>query len=613
MDEKPITDIPESKNEMVLAKIRVTMDFSQATLDWFIEIQNIKETSVELASLPVDEKRLQEIVKKPKEIRHEQGRLIFKGIMCEQEEKALKRLSEDGSYRQAIQKLYRESQIWFLEKKGDLIFSKDALKRLSELKSDWEKFLKDLVEEETKEYFVKLGVSKEKLPSIEVTINQYEGSLEWMLVIAIIGVTSQFFAEYPKIKKGMKELSEDFCKYIINPIKTRLGKRVSKDSYDILKSEADKINLLPPPPEEKLVSIDIRPIVPDADISELTQLMFVGLMGAYKEVEKVLKDFHDKNDKPSHGFLFIESLVHQPLPKLKDKDSNYYHKEAWIIHPFPYRLALHSLFLTDEKIAHMDFPMKFDDSVFTKHIYERWIKENHTCDKCDESKQNNELKFEKLNEIFIDTQEFLNLFFAIVAKETREVLEHNANKLADGYSKYCLNNFKNLLENLRSLHFGNERVCNDKKMTSFLIPIASSQIFYGDLFVCVPHFDDKKDEDKLKKLASELLRCVKEHYVPALALIHEHFFEKLVASKITKDIDEKGISSKDNSSDKYIKYLTDPYLLTFNSERIIKMEYQSSICRREKEKNRPAPCYSCDYFGWEKSSDNVVEKYLHKL
>src|SRR5574337_670309 len=87
---------------------------------------------------------------------------------------------------------------------------------------------------------------------------------------------------------------------------------------------------------------------PEADISELIQLMFVGLMGAYKEVEKVLKDFHDENDKPSHGFLFIESLVHQPLyknPVCKDKS------KIWTFSPFPYRVARNSLFKTDEEIV----------------------------------------------------------------------------------------------------------------------------------------------------------------------------------------------------------------------------------------------------------------------
>lgn len=66
--------------QTVLVRIRVTMGFSQATLAWFKEIQ----------------------------------------------------------------KLYKESQIWFTEKEGDLIFSK--------FKSDWEKVLKGLAEKETREY-----------------------------------------------------------------------------------------------------------------------------------------------------------------------------------------------------------------------------------------------------------------------------------------------------------------------------------------------------------------------------------------------------------------------------------------------------------------------------
>lgn len=133
-------------------------------------------------------------------------------------------------------------------------------------------------------------------------------------------------------------------------------------------------------------------------------------------------------------------------------------------------------------------------------------------------------------------------------------------------------------------------------MTCFLIPIASSQIFYGDLFVCVPHFDNN---NKLRQLATDLIKCVKDHYVPALALIHEHFFEDLVTRNKKQKIEKVDLSI--------------PYKLTLGEKSNVEMpDYKSPICRSigdETVKN----CYDCQYFGWEESSDNVVEKYLHKL
>jgi len=148
--------------------------------------------------------------------------------------------------------------------------------------------------------------------------------------------------------------------------------------------------------------------VADADISELVQLCFVGLMGAYKEVEKVLKDFHDKNDKPSHGFLFIESLVHQPLYLEPEKSEN----TIWTFSPFPYRLARHSLFMIDEEIAQKDILIRLDASIFTRHMYNYWNKkrwrDRYFCDY---------LEFVSLNEIFIETPEYSDAFFAIVQEE----------------------------------------------------------------------------------------------------------------------------------------------------------------------------------------------------
>lgn len=336
------------------------------------------------------------------------------------------------------------------------------------------------------------------------------------------------------------------------------------------------------------------------DISELIQLMFVGLMGAYKEIENILKTFHDENDKPSRGFLFIESLVHQPLyknPVCQDKS------KIWTFSPFPYRVARNSLFKTDEEIVREETLIRLDDSVFTQQIYERWKDNKRSCPYLD---------FIGLNEIFINILEFPDPFFAIVKKDkdTDKILQEKIEKLQDiacEYSIKSLEKLRRIINALRLLHFD-----ESKTMTSFLIPIASSQIFYGDLFVCVPQFDYDKDEDKLKlkKLASELLRCVKKHYVPALALIHEHFFEKLIAPEIKKVINEETFTSEEKQ-EKVVGLLINPCDLKLPDGTLLKESYKSSICRREK--NRPASCWSCDYFGWEESSDNVVEKYLHKL
>lgn len=329
-----------------------------------------------------------------------------------------------------------------------------------------------------------------------------------------------------------------------------------------------------------------------ADISELIQLMFVGLMGANNEINKVLKAFHEKHDKPSHGFLFYEFLVHQPLYKKPPTDSFY---NTWIFSPFPHRLARRSLVMTEEEIAKNEILINMAIDQFTQRLYKFWKNKN---DKDVNIKDILNLEFMPLETPFIDPQKFYNPFFVKISNYTINKMEELYGKLIDPANKISNKSFETL-KKLRGPLLGDEN-----ELTSLLIPIASSEIFYGDLMVLIPYFkkieiEEIEYENKLKQLASELLKCVKKHYVPALALIHEHFFENLISKR--KDI---GINE-----------LMDTYDVCLHNDKIGGL-YNSPICRRATKvdkSERVKSCYECEYFGWEESSDNVVEKYLHKL
>lgn len=345
------------------------------------------------------------------------------------------------------------------------------------------------------------------------------------------------------------------------------------------------------------------------EISELIQLMFVGLMGANREIKKVLKGFHEMHNKPSRSFLFYEYLVHQPLPKKENKfnkeEAERIYRNTWIIHPFSYRLARRSLFMIrpddaqnyealydffdDEDIAKTDILIKMINSFFTKHIYEWWYNDEDINPEPEPVDDNCKLIRENTKP-FIDPQELPNAFFATTEGLTVSFMENIQENIKemDEISKKSYRILHGIIYPRFSLLKNKNK---NKEITTLLIPIASSQIFYGNIFVFVPHID----KEKLKKLASKLLKCVKEHYVPALALIHEHFFEGLVGKG------KKEISKKD---------LLRSYELTYNGEKIA--ECVSPICRSI---NDPEVkhCYQCTYFGWEESSDNTVEKYLHKL
>lgn len=75
-----------------------------------------------------------------------------------------------------------------------------------------------------------------------------------------------------------------------------------------------------------------------------------------------------------------------------------------------------------------------DFSVFTQHIYKRWYDEEYDGN-------GSGLDFQKPNEIFIDNQEFRNLFFAILSENIKTILIPQNESPADGkafeYSRKC--------------------------------------------------------------------------------------------------------------------------------------------------------------------------------
>lgn len=589
MSDKP--DISEQEKETILAKIHVTMGFSKETLDWFKEIQDKIVTTVQCDKMP-SELNFPEGIK----IRYGEDKksLVFIGVMSnEEKDELLKLLLENRSYRGAIGELFEQSQIWFTKEGGNLFFSEHKASLIKSIKSVIDDYLKEL------------KLLEDKRLNIKVKI--YDSNPDLKLIIQIIQLIISIIVNKDEIIKFFKELFE-FGNGLKDKIKITLNERIKA----LLKNSAvEEYNISDPLPPEKPIytdfKIDFSPFWYSIDrkddihenISELVHLMFVGLMGAYKEVDNILKEFHDQNNKPSYGFLFIESLLHQPLygdPPCKDIDDKY---KKWVFSPFPHRLIRHSLFVNNEDITKQDILIRFDDSIFTQYIYERWKK--------GENYYNYNLQFERLNEIFIDGKEIKDPFFAKVQGDIQEDLTKKSSN--DPYSKYSLKILSDILKAISLLQFDSR----NKPMTSLFIPIASNQIFYGDLFICIPHFHYNGDSDKIKQLASKLLKCVNEHYVPALALIHEHFFEKLVAPQI-EEVMKKEVSTLKEIQENCIKILTDPYNLMFCLGQGPLIEYQSSICRRDRDKeNRQKPCYSCQHFGWEASSDNVVEKYLHKL
>jgi len=173
------------EKETVLAKIRVTMGFSEAALDWLEKIQN--------------------------------------------------------------------SHIWFTREGGIPFFS--------EFRGTWERILISSSETIIHDYFLELGLPKEKLPRVKV-YESYSGS--WIMEAALIMFGSigtaytilKGISELPKIADGLNELKDR--------LKKEFSRKASEKVYEHLKSSVNQYKI-PPPPSKQIIYtdfvLDARPML----------------------------------------------------------------------------------------------------------------------------------------------------------------------------------------------------------------------------------------------------------------------------------------------------------------------------------------------------------------
>lgn len=356
----------------------------------------------------------------------------------------------------------------------------------------------------------------------------------------------------------------------------------------------------------------------DADISELVQLMYVGLIGANKTTEDILKRFLEEHDIPSHSFLFLEYLMHKPLSKYASEEEQ---KNAWEISPFINRLARKSLVMITSKdaedgqedllekskppkdidILEANLLIKMDKTMHTQHVYNYW-----------------RMKVERLKEVgevgsgysefnglelfhFVERDE---KFWYVRANRYKNDVKNMKNKNdTDSISKRSFNMLYGLL--LPQIQYL-------EKGTFFFIPIASNMFFYGVIFIGIPHLDYSNDKTKLQKLVSDIFSHARKYYVPALALIHEHFCEKLLSKEIKKYSCQKVLTDKEKLALLGKIYHLSLYDPETGDDLTEKIEYSGFVCLNPHDSNVEI-CFKCRFYGWEEASDNVVEKYLHKL
>jgi len=147
----------------------------------------------------------------------------------------------------------KNSNIWFAREGGTPFFS--------EFRGSWEKILVSSSETIIHDYFLELGLPKEKLPRVKV-YESYSGS--WIMEAALIMFASigtaytilKGISELPKIADGLTELKDR--------LKKEFSRKASKKVYEHIKSSANQYKI-PPPPSKQIIYtdfvLDARPLL----------------------------------------------------------------------------------------------------------------------------------------------------------------------------------------------------------------------------------------------------------------------------------------------------------------------------------------------------------------
>jgi hypothetical protein len=234
---------------------------------------------------------------------------------------------------------------------------------------------------------------------------------------------------------------------------------------------------------------------------------------------------------------------------------------TWIIHPFTYRQVQKALvmitptdaeknlffkFYTDEDLAKTNLLVQMRHTLFTLHNYRYW-----------NAKQKPE-KLEKMD--FLDIKiELGKSTFYVKKYFTKKEMEENIKRQIENIPSEDMvsKESSRMLYGIISPYFASLSLDDKEEITFLYIPIASSTVFYGNLCL-LPHFELVKDEETIKQLVHKVFKCIEKYYVPALALIHEHFYEKLVSSQIKKFVSQKVLTDDEKSK----QLLGKPYAIT---------------------------------------------------
>lgn len=280
----------------------------------------------------------------------------------------------------------------------------------------------------------------------------------------------------------------------------------------------------------------------DVSVDELYELFYVAAYGCHRQCERAIKRVFYDHCKDNTLFLFFEWFLSQPLPVSVNGWEEGWEKETYILAPFAPRLAEHSVivpvtkdanpnpslsFRTVDAFRNMRLRFRWDKSLNTSMAWDHWRGEKE--DNTGGIKGAEDLQDGKINgwPKVRDGATGKTYSLGWIDQWTYHWQVTYAKKCSEGTTKASL---KALALLYKPLFIDN----GDKRVTGIFIPIASSRLFYGGVWVKFPGLSKSEDgrlsrEERsfVEEVGLRVIQTVNRSYLPVLAVLHEHWLEHL--------------------------------------------------------------------------------------
>jgi hypothetical protein len=296
---------------------------------------------------------------------------------------------------------------------------------------------------------------------------------------------------------------------------------------------------------------------------DLYQLFYVAAYGCNRRCESEIRKavFAHRQETP---FLFFEFLLTQPIPKAKEIKALAWEadweKGIFVVAPFAPRMVEHSVvvpgtgkggraalvFRNNASFHKLRLAYRWDFSELANQSWKHWS--------CPAEPPANAAK--------VDDPAAPTLSWPCIAdnatnveycvgfvddwKMTWQQTDYPAQMNNEPFSQANAYSLAKLYE---PLFLDNETV----SVPGLFVPIASSNLYYGGVWVMLPGHDNKLRECLRTEVGLRLAQLIDKTYLPVLTVLHEHWLEKLHKDRL-----------EDNNSREATGYVFDIPILTKN-------------------------------------------------